>query len=90
MTTMTKEQAFALMDRVDALIKQAKLIEKTDDMGTVNWGDICARDVIEEYSHRDGEKSVCIFISEAEPHCKLTQWIAGQLGDSAVYVRAEW
>ena len=87
---MTKEQALALMDRVDALIEQARRIDKTDDMSAVNWGDIGAIDVVEEYSLRWGERTIYVEIEEADPSCRLAQWLTKQLNLPDVIVRAEW
>lgn len=88
---MSKEKALDLMIRVDALIEKARRIRGIVDMGEVDWSDLGATGVWEEYHPHlppPLRKRVVVLIKSARPHCKLVDWLMKRL-EPDVIVKAE-
>ncbi|MEG9884442.1 MAG: hypothetical protein V6Z86_07480 [Hyphomicrobiales bacterium] len=88
---MSKGEALDLMICVDALIERARRIRGIVDMGEVDWSDLGATGVWEEYHPLMPpplRKQVVVLIKSARPHCKLVDWLMDRL-ERDVIVRAE-
>ena len=85
---MTERQARAWVDCTNDLIIHAR--RTNPELANSLQGIVGVRDVVEEYSHKEGVTVARICVEGAEPGGELEQWLTEQLDlPEGVYVKAE-